>query len=198
MSSVLIETLAVVNPQSIFKTQVMMDNKAGNQSLQQRKPQWYTLSVAASVHDVLSTQIPLWATKHTHFQKINNVLQSLSLKSLREFLSTLFYHHPHQSELSNSWTLRHWSGVTAFLHGDSKVTMGHVISLIYNHHQSQPKASSVHANDALLSFSTITSAAAIHHAQLALSAWVLWIYQYIPLFSIISSHFFDIFSTTIN
>ena len=49
--------------------------------------------------------------------------------------------------------------------------MGHVISLIYNHRQSQPKASSVHVNDALLSFSTITSPAAIHHASPALSAW---------------------------
>ena len=148
-----------------------MDNEAGSQ-LQQRRPWWYTLSVPASVHDeVTSTQIPLQATKRTHFQKINDVLQSFSFESLGGFLSTLFYCHPRQSELSDPQTLKHQSAVTAFLHGDSKVTMGHVISLIYNHRQSQPKASSVHVNDALLSFSTITSPAAIHHAWPALSAW---------------------------
>jgi len=121
--------------------------------------------VPASVHDVPSTQVSLRATKRTHFQKIDDVLQSFGFESLGEFLSALFYCHPRPSELSDPRTSRHRSAVTAFLHGDSKVIMGHVISLIYNHRQSQPESSSVHANDALLSFSTITSPAAIHHAR---------------------------------
>src|SRR5258705_4102651 len=49
--------------------------------------------------------------------------------------------------------------------------MGHIISFIYYHRQSQPKPKSLHADDTFLSFSTTTSPAAIHHARPSLSTW---------------------------
>jgi hypothetical protein len=72
---------------------------------------------------------------YTAVQKRNEATDILKWHQA-EFLSALFYCHPRPSEQSDPRTSRHRSTVTTFLHGHSKVTMGHVISLIYNHRQS--------------------------------------------------------------
>ncbi|KAJ7766471.1 hypothetical protein DFH07DRAFT_769737 [Mycena maculata] len=67
------------------------------------------------------------------------------LDGLGNFLELLFYNRPHGTKDVRTKHLK--LGVTAFLRGQNSgantVKMGHIIELIYNHHQSQPPTWSV-------------------------------------------------------
>ncbi|KAJ6571072.1 hypothetical protein B0H19DRAFT_1064186 [Mycena capillaripes] len=84
-----------------------------------------------------STQISLRAPKRTCWRKIDDVLTIYGFDSLGEFLSVLF--HPRKRGEKDLRTKSHRQTVAAFLKGQSKLTMAHIIPLIFNHHHSRPK-----------------------------------------------------------
>jgi hypothetical protein len=61
--------------------------------------------------------------------------------SMGEFLETFFYIHHRNQKTANVLDPRsptHQSTVTTLLQGTSKTRIGNIITLIYNHPQSQP------------------------------------------------------------
>jgi hypothetical protein len=138
---------------------------------QQRRARRYTLAAPVGGSDIPSLQTRIHAAQRSSFQKVDDVLGSMGFCSLGEFLAVLFYCHPSKSKDDDLRTPQHQSTVTTFLQGDSKIHMGHIIPLIYNHHQSQPTSQLKHAHDAHLAFSPTISLTDIHHARPSLSTW---------------------------
>ncbi|KAJ6461203.1 hypothetical protein DFH09DRAFT_1495516 [Mycena vulgaris] len=113
-----------------------------------------------------STQISLRAPKRTCWQKVDHVLTTYGFDSLGEFLSVLF--HPRKRGEKDRQTKSHWQTVAAFLKGQSKITMAHIIPLIYNHHRSRPKRDT---NQHSAAFSSSIPLSEIRYARPCLSAW---------------------------
>ncbi|KAJ6530368.1 hypothetical protein DFH09DRAFT_1044864 [Mycena vulgaris] len=113
-----------------------------------------------------STQISLRAPKRTCWQKVDHVLTTYGFDSLGEFLSVLF--HPRKRGEKDRRTKSHRQTVAAFLKGQSKITMAHIIPLIYNHHRSRPKRDTDQHSAA---FSSSIPLSEIRYARPCLSAW---------------------------
>ncbi|KAJ7208822.1 hypothetical protein GGX14DRAFT_632643 [Mycena pura] len=114
-----------------------------------------------------STQISLRAPKRTCWQKIDHVLATYGFHSLGEFLSVLF--HPRKRGEKDLRTKSHRQTVAAFLKGHSKITMAHIIPLIFNHHHSRPKKRDTDQYSA--AFSPSKPLSEIRYARPLLSAW---------------------------
>ncbi|KAJ7327496.1 hypothetical protein DFH08DRAFT_710387 [Mycena albidolilacea] len=117
-----------------------------------------------------STQPRLRAPRRTIWDKINDVLGHIhtDFDGLGHFLQILFYIRPHGTKDVRS--RRHVAMVTRFLQGQSNVTMGDIIELIYNHRQSQPPPDSEQRQ---LAFSHGTPPANLLFARTCLSSWAL-------------------------
>ncbi|KAF7334057.1 hypothetical protein MVEN_02311300 [Mycena venus] len=114
-----------------------------------------------------STQTSLRAPKRTCWQKVDHVLTTYGFESLGEFLSVLF--HPRKRGERDLRTKSHRQTVAAFLKGQSKITMAHIISLIFNHHHSRPKKKDTDQCSA--AFSPSKPLSEIRYARPCLSAW---------------------------
>ncbi|KAF7371606.1 hypothetical protein MVEN_00016000 [Mycena venus] len=112
------------------------------------------------------TQISLRAPKRTCWQKMNDVLTTYGFDSLGEFLSVLFYARKRGEK--DCRTKSHRQTVAAFLKGQTKITMAHIIPLIYNHHRSRPKRDTAQHSAA---FSPSIPLSDIRYARPCLSAW---------------------------
>ncbi|KAJ7228422.1 hypothetical protein GGX14DRAFT_384895 [Mycena pura] len=86
----------------------------------------------------LSSMPRMRAPRRRQWEKMHDILGHIShdLDGLGNFLELLFYIRPHGTK--DVRTPRHKAMVTAFLGGQTKVKMGHIIDLIYHHRQSQP------------------------------------------------------------
>ncbi|KAJ6595091.1 hypothetical protein DFH09DRAFT_1412993, partial [Mycena vulgaris] len=100
------------------------------------------------------------------WQKVDHVLTTYGFDSLGEFLSVLF--HPRKRGEKDRRTKSHRQTVAAFLKGQSKITMAHIIPLIYNHHRSRPKRDTDQHSAA---FSSSIPLSEIRYACPCLSAW---------------------------
>ncbi|KAJ7621808.1 hypothetical protein B0H17DRAFT_1151727 [Mycena rosella] len=83
-----------------------------------------------------STQPRLRKPKRDDWQKADAILATITkdFRSLGHFLEVVFYNHI--SGVPDPRTTRHVCVVTAFLGGETNVTMATIIDLIYNHRQS--------------------------------------------------------------
>jgi len=130
----------------------------------------------ASGPDVPSTRPRLQAApsdSRTKWQRMEDTLKTISkdFGSIGEFLELLFHSNSRASKgagVSDPRSRTQQTVVTRLLQGTSRVHIGHIISLIYSHPQSQPATSS---NERQLAFSSSTLPASIHHARPTLSAW---------------------------
>ncbi|KAJ6542668.1 hypothetical protein B0H19DRAFT_1310467, partial [Mycena capillaripes] len=91
--------------------------------------------------------------------------------SLGEFLSVLF--HPRTRGEKAFRSKRHRQAVGAFLQGQSKITMAHIMPLIYNHHKIRPKKKDVNQSSA--AFSPYTPLTQIWYAHPFIAAWATWL-----------------------
>ncbi|KAJ7174579.1 hypothetical protein C8R46DRAFT_1252315 [Mycena filopes] len=84
-----------------------------------------------------STQPRSRAPKRTEWQKADSLLATITkdFRSLGHFLEVVFYNCI--SGVPDPRTPRHVRVVTAFLGGESNITMGTIINLLYNHRQSR-------------------------------------------------------------
>ncbi|KAJ6527968.1 hypothetical protein DFH09DRAFT_1327907 [Mycena vulgaris] len=124
--------------------------------------------------DAPSTQTRLRNKKRTDWEKIDGILATITkdFHSLGAFLEALFYNHI--SGVTDPRTQRHVRVAAAFLGGESNVTMGTIINLIYNHRQSRaPKASAQYSLD--FSPPDVASPRDIDYARPSLSTWALQI-----------------------
>ncbi|KAJ7130913.1 hypothetical protein C8R46DRAFT_1235915 [Mycena filopes] len=121
-----------------------------------------------------STQPRLRYRKRDTWEKIDSVLLTIGKEfdSLGHFLEVMFYNRI--SGVFDPRTPRHVRAVTAFLGGESNVTMATLINLLYNHPQSRPSRDSP---DFSLHFAPpdISSPRDINAARPALSTWALQI-----------------------
>ncbi|KAJ7458253.1 hypothetical protein FB451DRAFT_1406554 [Mycena latifolia] len=121
-----------------------------------------------------STQPKLRKKKRDNWQKADDILATITkdFRSLGAFLEVVFYNRI--SGVPDPRTPRHARAAAAFLGGESNVTMGTIINLIYNHRQSRaPKGSGQY----LLDFSPpdVASPRDIDYARPSLSTWALQI-----------------------
>ncbi|KAJ7643162.1 hypothetical protein DFH06DRAFT_999278 [Mycena polygramma] len=114
-----------------------------------------------------STLTPLRAPKRSVWGKMNDVLRTYGFEGVGQFLSVLFHRRVRGEKDLRS--RRHRQAVAAFLQGRSKITMAHILPLIYNHHKSRPKKADT--TSASLAFSPSTPLADIRHARPCISAW---------------------------
>ncbi|KAJ7712475.1 hypothetical protein B0H14DRAFT_3171882 [Mycena olivaceomarginata] len=114
-----------------------------------------------------STQTSLRAPKRTCWQKMDDVLTTYGFESLREFLSVLF--HPRKRGEKDHRTKSHRQTVSAFLKGQSKITMAHIIPLIFNHSRSRPRKRDTDQHSS--AFSPSRPLSEIRYARPCLSAW---------------------------
>ncbi|KAJ7784967.1 hypothetical protein DFH07DRAFT_726168 [Mycena maculata] len=110
--------------------------------------------------------------KRTTWKKVDELLLKIGKEfdSLGHFLEVLFYNRI--SGVPDPRTPRHVRAVTAFLGGETNVTMSTIINLIYNHRQSRPSRDSP---DFSLDFAPpdVSSPRDINFARPALSTWAL-------------------------
>lgn len=109
------------------------------ESIRARGTSSSTSSSTAPSPSSASTLVPLRAEKRSVWRKMNDVLRTYGFDSLGEFLSVLF--HPRVRGEKDSRSKHHRQAVGAFLQGRSKITMAHIMPLIYNHRKSRPKRS---------------------------------------------------------
>ncbi|KAJ7493475.1 hypothetical protein FB451DRAFT_1490540 [Mycena latifolia] len=126
--------------------------------------------VTAQFSGASSSQPRLRAKARTEWEKMDNILGLISkdLNGLGHFLELLFYHRPHGTK--DVRTRRHETMVTGFLGGKSRIKMGHIIDLVYNHRQSQPPTNSLERD---LAFSHKIPHTDICYARPSLSSWAL-------------------------
>ncbi|KAJ6563964.1 hypothetical protein B0H19DRAFT_1285077 [Mycena capillaripes] len=113
-----------------------------------------------------STLVPLRAEKRSVWRKMNDVLRTYGFDSLGEFLSVLF--HPRIRGEKDCRSKRHRQAVSAFLQGRSKITMAHIMPLIFNHRKSRPKKKDADQSPA---FSPYTPLTQIRYARPCIAAW---------------------------
>ncbi|KAJ7865740.1 hypothetical protein B0H14DRAFT_3597939, partial [Mycena olivaceomarginata] len=101
------------------------------------------------------------------WHKMDDVLTTYGFESLREFLSVLF--HPRKRGEKDHRTKSHRQTVSAFLKGQSKITMAHIIPLIFNHSRSRPRKRDTDQHSA--AFSPSRPLSEIRYARPCLSAW---------------------------
>ncbi|KAJ7779605.1 hypothetical protein B0H16DRAFT_1300063 [Mycena metata] len=124
--------------------------------------------------NVPSTQPRLKAKRRNVWEKADAILLTIGkdFDSFAHFLEVMFYNRI--AGVPDPRTTRHVRAVTAFLGGETNVTMATVINLLYNHPQSRPSRDSP---DFSLHFSPpdISSPRDINCARPALSTWALQI-----------------------
>ncbi|KAJ7201866.1 hypothetical protein GGX14DRAFT_571124 [Mycena pura] len=118
----------------------------------------------------LSSMSRMRAPRRSQWEKMHDILGHIShdLDGLGNFLELLFYIRPHGTK--DVRTPRHKAMVTAFLGGQTKVKMGHIIDLIYHHRQSQPPPGSEERD---LAFSHNVPHTTISFARPSISSWAL-------------------------
>ncbi|KAJ7078263.1 hypothetical protein C8R44DRAFT_790887 [Mycena epipterygia] len=104
------------------------------ESIRARGTSSSTSSSTAPSPSSASTLVPLRAEKCSVWRKMNDVIRTYGFDSLGEFLSVLF--HPRVRGEKDSRRKHHRQAVGTFLQGQSKITMAHIMPLIYNHHKS--------------------------------------------------------------
>lgn len=137
------------------------------ESIRARGTSSSTSSSTAPSPSSASTLVPLRAEKRSVWRKMNDVLRTYGFDSLGEFLSVLF--HPRVRGEKDSRSKRHRQAVGAFLQGRSKITMAHIMPLIYNHHKSRPKRSDTEQSS--LAFSPYKPLSEIRYARPCISSW---------------------------
>ncbi|KAJ7661052.1 hypothetical protein B0H17DRAFT_1144834 [Mycena rosella] len=119
-----------------------------------------------------STQPRVRKSKRDDWEKADVILATITkdFRSLGHFLEVVFYNHI--SGVPNPRTTRHVRVVTAFLGGETNVTMATIIDLIYNHRQSRaPKDSPENAMN--FSWPDVASPRDITSVRQSLSTWAL-------------------------
>ncbi|KAJ7044739.1 hypothetical protein C8F04DRAFT_941959 [Mycena alexandri] len=121
-----------------------------------------------------STQPRLKSKRRNVWEKADGILLTIGKEfdSFAHFLEVMFYNRI--PGVPDPRTTRHVRAVTAFLGGETNVTMATIINLLYNHPQSRPSRDSP---DFSLHFSPpdISSPRDINCARPALSTWALQI-----------------------
>ncbi|KZP25600.1 hypothetical protein FIBSPDRAFT_1041245 [Athelia psychrophila] len=142
-----------------------MEQGSGRRPYAGKYSQYANVEVPA---DTPSTYQARYPSKPTSWEKVESIVIEINknFNSLGEFLSLLF--HNRDYDLPDPRQPAHTYSVSAFLHGNSNVTMATIIPLIYHHRAGKPTITSSERGEP---FSPTVDPLVVKNARPALLAW---------------------------